>query len=156
MVVIILLVALVLILYAPSMFGLKTYSVLSGSMEKSIHVGSVIYVKDISGDDAKVGDVVTFRDNHNTVVTHRVFELREDGKIVTKGDANETEDSPIEREQIIGKVMFTIPCLGYCAAWISSFAGKCFLVCTVGVCLILVVLAEALSKKEKNNSMDNK
>ena len=33
------------VLYIPRLMGLKTYKVLSGSMEPEYHVGSVVYVE---------------------------------------------------------------------------------------------------------------
>ena len=60
--------------------GLKTYKVLSGSMEPEYHVGSVVYVEKSSIDDIEVGDVITFYINDNTVVTHRVIDKDNDDK----------------------------------------------------------------------------
>ena len=57
------------VLYIPRLMGLKTYKVLSGSMEPEYHVGSVVYVEKSSIDDIEVGDVITFYINDNTVVT---------------------------------------------------------------------------------------
>ena len=48
------------VLYIPRLMGLKTYKVLSGSMEPEYHVGSVVYVEKSSIDDIEVGDVITF------------------------------------------------------------------------------------------------
>ena len=39
------------VLYIPRLMGLKTYKVLSGSMEPEYHVGSVVYVEKSSIDD---------------------------------------------------------------------------------------------------------
>ena len=46
------------VLYIPRLMGLKTYKVLSGSMEPEYHVGSVVYVEKSSIDDIEVGDVI--------------------------------------------------------------------------------------------------
>ncbi len=35
-------------------------------------------------------------------ITHRIVEVG-NGTYITKGDANNTEDKPVEQEQIIGK-----------------------------------------------------
>ena len=48
------------VLYITRLMGLKTYKVLSGSMEPEYHVGSVVYVEKSSIDDIEVGDVITF------------------------------------------------------------------------------------------------
>ena len=100
------------VLYIPR---LKTYKVLSGSMEPEYHVGSVVYVEKSSIDDIEVGDVITFYINDNTVVTHRVIDKDNDTESFhTKGDANETEDGgSVAYDKVVGKVVLNVPYLGY-------------------------------------------
>ena len=95
------------VLYIPRLMGLKTYKVLSGSMEPEYHVGSVVYVEKSSIDDIEVGDVITFYINDNTVVTHRVIDKDNDTESFhTKGDANETEDGgSVAYDKVVGKVV---------------------------------------------------
>ena len=109
------------------LFGIAPYTVLSGSMEPTYHVGSLIYVKPIAPDDLKVGDSITYIIAGETVVTHRIIEIipdyGENGELgfKTKGDANETEDgTPVHANNIIGKPIFTIPYLGYMAYFIQT------------------------------------
>ena len=40
--------------------GLQVFTVLSGSMEPTYHVGSLIYVKDVDYKELEAGDVITF------------------------------------------------------------------------------------------------
>ena len=101
------------VLYIPRLMGLKTYKVLSGSMEPEYHVGSVVYVEKSSIDDIEVGDVITFYINDNTVVTHRVVD-NDTESFHTKGDANETEDGgSVAYDKVVGKVVLNVPYLGY-------------------------------------------
>ena len=102
------------VLYIPRLMGLKTYKVLSGSMEPEYHVGSVVYVEKSSIDDIEVGDVITFYINDNTV-THRVVDKDNDTESFhTKGDANETEDGgSVAYDKVVGKVVLNVPYLGY-------------------------------------------
>ena len=91
------------VLYIPRLMGLKTYKVLSGSMEPEYHVGSVVYVEKSLIDDIEVGDVITFYINDNTVESFR-----------TKGDANEIEDGgSVAYDKVVGKVVLNVPYLGY-------------------------------------------
>lgn len=103
------------VLYIPRLMGLKTYKVLSGSMEPEYYVGSVVYVEKSSIDDIEVGDVITFYINDNTVVTHRVIDKDNDTESFhTKGDANETEDGgSVAYDKVVGKVVLNVPYLGY-------------------------------------------
>ena len=109
------------------LFGIAPYTVLSGSMEPTYHVGSLIYVKDISPEDLKVGDSITYVIAGETIVTHRIIEIipnyGDNGELgfKTKGDANKTEDgTPVHANNVIGKPIFTIPYLGYMAYFIQT------------------------------------
>ena len=56
--------------------GLTPYAVLSGSMEPTYHVGSLIYVKDVDHRDIAIGDPLTFVVNEDLLVaTHRVVDI---------------------------------------------------------------------------------
>lgn len=56
--------------------GLTPLTVLSGSMEPTYHVGSLIYVKAVDYHELQVGDPITFVIDENlTYATHRIVEV---------------------------------------------------------------------------------
>ena len=56
--------------------GLTPYAVLSGSMEPTYHVGSLIYVEKVDPSEVQVGDAITFVVNDDLLVaTHRVVDV---------------------------------------------------------------------------------
>ena len=135
---------LALALVGVRLFGVNPYTVLSGSMEPTYHVGSLIYVKPVDPATLKVGEPITYVIEGGTVVTHRIVEIVEnpngDGSLAfkTKGDANNTADgTPVHSKNIIGKPIFTIPVLGYVAYAIQNPPGS-FL--AVGLCAIILLL----------------
>lgn len=89
----------------------------SGSMEPSISIGSVVVIKPVS--EYLVGDVVTFGKDSRTEIptTHRIVSTRIEGintVFATKGDANEDIDNvEIKSSEVLGKVLFDVPYLGY-------------------------------------------
>jgi len=85
-------------------FGYSVLVVISGSMEPNISVDDLIIIKE--QDDYTIDDVVTYK-SANSLVTHRIIRIDEEN-IYTKGDNNNTEDEPIRKEQIKGKVVHTI------------------------------------------------
>ena len=91
-------VVLALLLVGARFIGLNVYSVLSGSMEPTYHVGSLIYVKDVDTDELKAGDVITYMLDEDTIVTHRIVDVIPDEtdpsiiRFQTKGDANDSVD----------------------------------------------------------------
>ncbi len=91
-----------------TMLGYSAFEVVTGSMSGSIEIGDVILVKLIEpSEPVAEGDIVVFTQN-TTLVTHRIIKV-DGNQITTKGDANNTQDDPIRREQIIGKVTKVIP-----------------------------------------------
>ena len=80
---------------------IEIYEVETGSMEDGIHPGD--YVLIYKKKNYKVGDIVTYKKD-NYYITHRI--IKEDSKgVITKGDANNTEDEKIKKDSIVGKVI---------------------------------------------------
>lgn len=76
--VVIVIVFLAIALVGVRLVGLTPYTVLSGSMEPTYHVGSLIYVKDVEPSEIRVGDPITFVVNEDLLVaTHRVVNVEE-------------------------------------------------------------------------------
>jgi len=107
--------------------NLKTYSVMSGSMEPTIKTGSLVFVK--SSSEYKVGEIVTFKNKQKSqeTITHRIVGIEtKDGEkfFTTRGDANATTDNEkILKEDIIGKVVYILPYLGYPVAFAKTLPG---------------------------------
>ena len=74
--IVILIVILAILLGGVRLVGLRPFAVLSGSMEPTYHVGSLIYVKSCDPEDVEVGDPITFvLDEDLNVATHRVISI---------------------------------------------------------------------------------
>lgn len=145
------LIAFVAALFVPRVVGLQPLAVLSGSMEPTYHVGSLVYISKVSPEDIEVGDPITFSIGDNTVVTHRVVSIDEENQsFTTKGDANNTEDGgAVAFSAVIGKPVFSIPYLGYIAVKANTRTGTIILVTLILVMLILTFLPDWLMKDDK-------
>ncbi len=144
-----LVVLLAILLAGVRVFGLTPFAVLSGSMEPSYRVGSLIYVKKVPPESIQVGDPITFVLNEDLVIaTHRVVEIDSvNSFFITKGDANDTPDAmPVHFQNLIGKPVFTVPRLGYVASALSSPKGM-ILAGTAGIVLLILVFIPDLLKK---------
>jgi signal peptidase I len=109
----------------PSAFGLKSLTVVSGSMEPTIETGSVVIDEVISPLDARPGDIVTFQDPlHPRQLTHRLQKMRVEGDtayMTTLGDANDApEHWTVQTDGKVGRVVAALPKLGYARAAIST------------------------------------
>ena len=138
-------------LTVPRLMGYQIYTVVTGSMEPEIPVGSMVYVKSINPKELQEKDVVAFyggRDT-NAIITHRVVSNNEiAGQITTKGDANKTEDmNPVSYSDVIGIVEYTIPKAGALAQAFTSSQGKIAAACVVGAAVILHIVASISERK---------
>lgn len=139
--------------------GLRVFSVLSGSMEPEIHVGSMVFVK--SQADYAEGDVVTVRaKTGEETVTHRIHKViknDEEGVVLyeLKGDANEEPDrEQVNKNRVVGKVITSIPYVGRIVAFSQTQMGFMLLIVIPAV---LIIYSEAMSiKKEVLKLLKNK
>ena len=103
----------VMLLFLPHI-GISVDSIMSGSMEPVLRTGGIVFT-----DRPEIGDIVAYQVGE-TRVTHRVIRKEHKG-YVTKGDANNREDpTVVTADQIIGKVIFSFPCLGYAAVFVRQ------------------------------------
>lgn len=107
----------VMLLFLPHI-GISVDSIMSGSMEPVLRTGGIVFT-DTKERRPEIGDIVTYQVGENRV-THRVIRKERKG-YVTKGDANNKEDpTVVTADQIIGKVIFVLPCLGYAAVFVRQ------------------------------------
>jgi len=102
----------------PSFFGIKTYVIISGSMEPNLNIGDIVIARSIENqeEEIKVGDIISYRKGHS-VITHRIVDIKKDEngilRITAKGDNNNVKDSEdILINNIEGKVIGVISKLG--------------------------------------------
>lgn len=98
----------------PSFLGVKTYVIISGSMEPNIEIGDIVVVK--AEENLDIGDVISYRKGQS-VITHRITQINknENGEIEykTQGDNNNVEDEEsIKPSNIEGKVIKIVSKLG--------------------------------------------
>ena len=141
----------------PSVFGWKPFIVLSGSMEDNIMPGDLILTKEIDTSELKVGDVISFRTDKYTVITHRIIKIvEEEGerKYYTKGDNNDTEDrDAVVDSQIEGIYRYRIPKLGNIAVYLQKPTG---IVICIAVPLIIILIAQFADFKRKEIEVKEK
>ncbi|WP_404429225.1 signal peptidase I SipW [Sutcliffiella horikoshii] len=147
----------------PQVLGYQLKTVLSGSMEPEFKTGSIISIKPVEDPTSlKVNDVITYLQQDNNVVTHRIVEVVENGDQTmyqTKGDNNADLDSQLVLSQnVIGQYTgFTIPYLGYLIEFSKSSKGTAMLLILPGLLLLgysaltIVSAIKDLDKLSKKN-----
>lgn len=128
----------------------KPWIVQSGSMEPTIMTGDIIFA--VPQTRYYPNQIVTFKDVDGRVTTHRIIKNSGNDStplFVTKGDANRTEDmDQVKAEQIIGKVVFTLPKMGYIVGYTRTPAGIILLV----VVPVTIVIYDEIRKMARERS----
>lgn len=105
----------------PRLLGAVPLAVLSDSMRPAFAAGDLVVARPVDPEQLRPGDVVTFRPRSDdpALVTHRVLSVdRGPGGVtglVTRGDANAAADEPLVPEQVVGRVLYTVPHAGHLA-----------------------------------------
>lgn len=135
-----------------NVFGYRPVYVLTGSMEPYMETDSVIITKEVNTiNEIKVGDVVTYHvtdDKKKITITHRIYDIKEDGTIITKGDNNNVADAyNLSIDNIEAKVVLVFNQ----AAWIVNTwktpSGKILLISPL-VALILLYIGYKFAIKD--------
>lgn len=141
--------------------GIRPYTVLSGSMEPTYHVGSLIYVKAVDPFELEAGDVITYMLDEDTLSTHRIVQVVPDEndptvvRFQTKGDANEAVDgSLVHYKNVVGTPIFTIPYMGYVANYIQNPPGT-YIAIAMGAILLLLVFIPDLFDDEEDDGFND-
>jgi len=136
--------------------------VISSSMDPTIRSGDVIVVRSIRPEDVHVNDVITYKhilENRVRYITHRVINItkeRVEGKeksiifFQTKGDANENPDSyKVSEENLIGKLIFLIPLIGYLINFIHQTIGLLIFIYIPGTIIIFIEIKKIIKIVKK-------
>ena len=117
---------------------LNAYVVETGSMLPEIQIKDVVITKKVDASELKKGDIITFISSDprlpDITVTHRINEIYADpttGEIEfqTKGDNNNTADATLAPSyNVIGKVIFKIPKLGFLQEFLVDMSGWIYVI----------------------------
>ena len=144
----------------------NAYVVLTGSMLPEIDPKDVVVTKKVYGKDLKVGDIITFIPSDsrisNIIVTHRILNKYYDATTnkytyQTKGDANNTPDFTLAEDQnIIGKVIFKIPKVGYVQDLLATRGGLIIIVLIPSLIVLsydIMRMGRNMARRKKKKTM---
>lgn len=153
--ILILAVAIFMLFYRPVPLAGDTHYLVvhSGSMEPALPVGSVVVIKPVDPNKLQKNDIISFKHSGPQLLTHRIIDITDEG-FMTKGDASKAADSFIvEKEDIIGKVIFTIPYLGYLNSFVNTPLGLTLLIILPATLIVADELRKIINhRKDKNTS----
>lgn len=108
-----------------TVFGIQSFVVLSGSMEPTVSIGSIVYTKETKAYQVK--DIISYKTAGGQTVTHRIVEILRKPEGVfyrVKGDANKTADNElVPAKSVLGKAEVLILLLGYLVYFTRTLPG---------------------------------
>ena len=112
----------------------KVYAVATPSMQDELYEGDMVFVREAG--EYLSGDIITAKLPSGGTFTHRILSVDNENKLVyTMGDNNPQPDPlPTAFDDIVGKVVFSVPMLGNLALNFES----------VTVMVVLAVILVAL------------
>jgi signal peptidase len=123
----------------PRFGGWRFDAILSGSMEPALSLGGVVVIKPVETADIGVGDIIAYG-TQEMLITHRVVDVMsglDELLFITQGDANEAPDmAPVPATNVVGKVVFDMPYLGYLAAFVKTRLGFLLTIFIPGLVII--------------------
>ena len=127
-----------------NLFGYTFFEVATASMFPTIEIGDVVIVE--LTQEVKPNDIIVYIDGES-IITHRLIE-KNDNELIAKGDANNSEDKPIQKDMVLGKVIKIMPKIGI---WRKIFTSSE----VVGLVIVLMILfglaISFFSKSEEKN-----
>ena len=131
----------------PMPFGIGSAVVMSGSMEPTLSVNDLVYIR--QADTYEVGDVVVYQSG-NDLIIHEIIDIAGD-TVTTKGEANNTPDEPISQQYIKGRMILAIPYVGALVQIVKSLPGTIIL---LGITILLIELSWNKEKAGKEEELD--
>lgn len=146
-------VILYLLAFIPIFFNNKPLVVVSGSMEPTLKVGSLVYYENEKIENFKLNDIVVFKQGKH-IVSHRIVKIEEDG-FTTKGDANNSNDfRKVTHDKILGKAgEWCIPYYGYYVNYI--YTHKYLLYIAISLLFGDLIFDYYRERKNRKNETNN-
>ncbi len=140
----------------PTFLGYAPMIVLTDSMYPSIKSGDLIIIKTVDPEEVQVGDVISFFDPDSygtSVVTHRVMQINTENGLsfITKGDANNAEDTPVPAANLVGRYLTVIRGAGSVAMFLQTTPG---LVVCVALPMVLLIAYELIRRRKYSRSKE--
>ncbi|MEZ5256172.1 MAG: S24/S26 family peptidase [Ilumatobacteraceae bacterium] len=131
--------------------GWKAVIIESGSMRPVLSPGDIVLVKHV--ERPEVGEVVLLDRPGERLLFHRLVDWDEEGRAITRGDANEVEDGAATTpDRIVGVGRVALPSIGLPALWLSQ--GRWGLVALSLLVEVAIFFLARLSTRVRPNASD--
>jgi signal peptidase I len=120
------LMSVIIVWFAVGAFPFQPSVVPTGSMIPAVYPGDVVIVAKTQVNNLKLGDIIEYH-RESIDIVHRIIAVQGEGEqrsYITKGDNNNAPDGePVPAKNVIGKVVFNIPKVGWVALLLKSLVA---------------------------------
>jgi signal peptidase len=123
-----------------SLLGREMFVVRGASMQPQIPLGAVIFDRSVDPTSITPGDIVTFKLENGSYVTHRVVSIADtpDLSFITRGDGSSSQDPvAVPASAAVGVVEAYVPHLGFVITALGSTLGAASMIGLVGGLLLM-------------------
>jgi len=138
-------------------WGTGFFVVTTGSMQPAIPVRSMVFVCAVPAEKIQTGDILTFFDKGDYILTHRVVgvNIGETGySYVTRGDTNNMDDDPVSYEKVIGRVVLILPQLGRVTGLFQNLFFTGSLIAVIGCAVLFWKIYKYRKRKVNTKTAD--
>ena len=128
----------------PALIGWHPTTVSSGSMMPRLHVGDIAVSRPLGSQPPPLTSVLLFDDpdHPGRLRMHRLVRIDDDGLLVTRGDANNADDStPVALGAVRGIGTLRVPWVALPIVWLREGRWLSLLLVAAGLTVLLVVAA---------------
>ena len=114
------------------------------NINNQFNANDIVIVKKVNNiNELKLYDVISYINEDNVNIIHRIIEIDNDS-IITRGDSNNISDKPIKFSQVVGVYTnFKIPKLGLIVFFLESYFG---VLCIISIYYLLILCSIIFSK----------
>lgn len=131
-----------------TVFGKGFLVIVTESMSPTIESGDFIVIS--KQDEYEEGDIITYLDESDMIVTHRIVEIN-DNTFIAKGDNNNIEDNKTDIKNIYGKVILKSSVIGFFVLYLL----KPCLIFYIMYLIISEIIIMLKNEKEEIDEIDN-
>jgi signal peptidase len=133
------LIGLIAVWSSTGLLGFTPTIVASQSMQPTLNPGDITLIINTPHSAIQIGDIIQYQTANGPII-HRVIDKYQKGStlwFVTQGDANNAADKPVMETDVMGKVVLTIPQLGWVSVTLKEAAATTYTFLTTTVPQIL-------------------
>lgn len=123
---------------------------IDNNLNNQFNANDIVIIKKVNKiEELKIYDIISYINEDNINIIHRIIEIDND-VIITRGDSNNASDGPITFDQVVG--VYTnvkIPKLGLIVFFLQSYFGILCIIAVYYLLIIYSIIYSKISTKEK-------